>query len=416
MINTLLGIGRDDKTGRGETIGQALDRYRGIGPGFDLLRIGLALYIFYGHALWVAGGHSSVAGVAAIAGAAAADAASTAAAPIADGFSGWTRPFHVAAVPLFFALSGFLVIASALRLRATSTFLAFRFLRIFPALVVETALCAVVLGALLTTLPVVSYYSDPLFWRYLGNMVGWISFDLPGVFAGNPVKHIVNANLWTLPSEFDCYFLTALLMISGVIYDRRLFTAVYACAAIALVTASLATGFAITAGILSPIAITFYFFTGVLLFHWRHHLPAHWLLFVAAAALSYALLLSKWTAFIAPIPVTYCMAFMGVVAVPRLPLISRGDYSYGIYLYGFPICQALVAAFPGTFVGHRYLLLTTGLVITCAFAAFSWHMIEQHALALKRRLPARFFPKRSKPAPAPERVSGESAESAPLTA
>jgi len=389
MLNRFLGLG--DR----ETIGGALARYRGIGPGFDLLRIGLALYIFYGHALWVAGGASSVAGVPTIAAAAT---AATAAA-VERGFTGWTRPFHVAAVPVFFALSGFLVIGSALRLRATSTFLAFRFMRIFPALIVETCLCAVLLGAALTTLPLDQYFREPGFWRYLGNMVGWISFHLPGVFTTNPVQNVVNANLWTLPSEFDCYAITAVLMITRIIYDRRLFSLLYAVVALSFLVASFAVNFSITPGILPPVAITFYFFTGVLVYHWREKIPANGYLFIAAAILSYFLLLEPRAVYIAPIPVAYCMAFFGMIAIPKIPLIGRGDYSYGIYLYGFPICQALVATFPDVFVGHRYLLLAAGGLVTCAWAAFSWHMIEIHALKLKRHLPPRWFPKPVRPVP-----------------
>lgn len=390
MINEWLGIKR------AETIGAVLARHRGVGPGFDLMRIALALYIFYGHTLWVAGGATSVAGVAAIDGAI--EHARTAAilTPAGGGFTGWTRPFHIATVPVFFALSGFLVTGSALRLRATSTFLAFRALRIFPALVVETILCAVVLGAVLTTEPLGAYFSDTVFFRYLGNMLGIVTFHLPGLFERNPVAGIVNANLWTLPSEFECYLVMGVLMATRIVYHRLAYTIVYAVVAVAFAVASLTTGYAITPGILAPVAITFYFFTGVLLYHWQGALPAHWALFLGAAMASYVLLLFPASAFIAPLIVSYCTIFFGLIAIPKLPLIGTGDYSYGIYLYGFPIAQALVAAFPDTFIGERWLLLGVAGVLTCAFSAFSWHFIEKHALGLKRHLPRRWFPTPSK--------------------
>src|ERR1700761_8572433 len=171
MVNRLLGIGAR------ETVGQALARHRGIGPGFDLLRVLLSLYIFYGHALWIAGS-----------GPATSDPGS--------GFHGWTRPFHMAAVPVFFTLSGFLVTSSAIRLRRTSTFLAFRILRIFPALLVEVSLCALALGPLLSAYPPERYFTDPATGRYLGNMLGLITFHLPGLFLANPVSGVVNINLW----------------------------------------------------------------------------------------------------------------------------------------------------------------------------------------------------------------------------
>jgi peptidoglycan/LPS O-acetylase OafA/YrhL len=66
---------------------------------------------------------------------------------------------------MFFALSGFLVTGSAIRTRSVRTFLTFRFLRIFPALATEVTLSAVILGPLLTTLPLKDYVSDHHFWN-----------------------------------------------------------------------------------------------------------------------------------------------------------------------------------------------------------------------------------------------------------
>lgn len=382
-----------------QTVGGVMAKYGGVGPGFDLLRILLAFYIFYGHALWLSGASSSVTGLAAIAGAALGETADAG----ADGFHGWTRPFHVAAVPIFFALSGFLVLGSALRLKATSTFLAFRVLRIFPALVLETALCAFLLGAALTTLPLGRYFSDPVFLRYLGNMAGVVSFHLPGVFEQNPVAGIVNVNLWTLPAEFGCYFVTALLMMTRLIYNRTLFTIAYGLVAIVFLVLSFTTGFGITQGLLPPVAIVFYFFTGMLFHHWKESLRAHWALFLATGAVAYVLLLFQWSVFLAPLPAVYCMVLFGMIAIPKLPLISSGDYSYGIYLYGFPITQALLVIAPGVFVGRGFLLLTASSLLTCAFAAFSWHVVEKRALTLKRHLPKGWFPMPARlPKPPPE--------------
>src|SRR5271168_2704028 len=124
------------------------------------------------------------------------------------------RTIFLPIVPAFFALSGFLVTGSALRVRATSTFLMFRVLRILPALLVEVTLSALVLGPIFTTLPLRHYFSDPQFFRYFGNIVGWITFYLPGVFHDN-IYPTVNGNLWTLPAELDCYLITGALLLTG---------------------------------------------------------------------------------------------------------------------------------------------------------------------------------------------------------
>ena len=205
-----------------------LDAHRGVGPGFDLLRIALAVIIFEGHVSWLTG------------------ATTIGAMPVTtlnpgavQGWTGWYQPILISYVPAFFALSGFLVMGSAVRTRATQTFLMFRALRIFPALAVELCLSAFILGLWFTSLSPADYLRDPGLLRYFGNLVGIVDFELPGVFDNNSVRHVVNANLWTLPAEFNCYLAIALLMFSGLLYRRRALAILFA--AVTVVFAALNT-------------------------------------------------------------------------------------------------------------------------------------------------------------------------------
>lgn len=368
--------------GRVKTFGDVLDQHRGVGPGFDVLRILLAATIFYGHAKWTSG-HAHLAPVVG---------------HVADmkhltegGWEGWKRPLMVSLVPAFFAVSGFLVTGSALRQRVTRTFLAFRALRIFPALVVEVTLSAVILGFFFTSLTPAAYFTDPQFFRYMGNMVGWITFELPGVFTHNPVPNVVNANLWTLPSEFDCYLISALLMASTLLYRRTLLTVVFAVLTAAFAYLNVTGDFSVTSSTMAPVAVTYYFFMGVLFYHWREKIPLHWALILGAGAVGYWLQRGHHAVYIAPIFVTYVALAFGMLPIPKLPLISKGDYSYGIYLYGFPITQGCLAAIPAL-RGNGWATLAVAGLATVAFAAFSWHVIEKPTLALKKKLPAKFFP------------------------
>ena len=84
--------------------------------------------------------------------------------------------------------------------------------------------------------------------------------------------------------------------------------------------------------------------------------------------------------------------FIGLLPIPKSKLMSSGDYSYGIYLYGFPIAQTLVALWPEVFRQHFLWLLLTAIALTSAFAVLSWHLLEKHALSLKRQLPKNWFP------------------------
>jgi len=72
--------------------------------------------------------------------------------------------------------------------------------------------------------------------------------------------------------------------------------------------------------------------------------------------------------------------------VPALPLRLPGDYSYGLFLYGFPVQQALAALYP-SLAPDALTALALPVALLCAFA--SWHAVERRALSLKpRRAPA----------------------------
>ena len=363
-----------------KTFKAILNQHRGIGPGFDIVRIMLASLIFIGHAKAIAGhgtadhlihGHAMRLA--------------------AGNWEGPRRPLQVSLVPMFFAVSGFLVAGSAIRLKTITTFLAFRSFRIFPALLVEVTLSALVLGPIFTSLSLKNYLSDPHFARYFGNVIGLVTFTLPGVFIHNNWPLTVNANLWTLPSEFDCYLIAAVMMAIGVIYSRKIYSIVFVIMTIIFVTLNLLTQFGVTETTLAPTAVDYYFFVGVMFFHWRDHTPYRIELFITGIVLSYIFLLFHHTVFLAAPFLTYAVLFVGMSRLPAVPLLATGDYSYGVYLYGFPITQAVVSTFP-SLRGRGWETVAVAALATLCFAVTSWHLLEKPTLAQRARLPKRLFP------------------------
>jgi peptidoglycan/LPS O-acetylase OafA/YrhL len=78
----------------------------------------------------------------------------------------------------------------------------------------------------------------------------------------------------------------------------------------------------------------------------------------------------------------YIVCFVGLSDMPRLPYFSNGDYSYGIYLYAFPIQQVLISLFP---VLHSWPLhFVASVVCATLFATFSWHLIEKPILGMRK--------------------------------
>ena len=123
------------------------------------------------------------------------------------------------------------------------------------------------------------------------------------------------------------------------------------------------------------------------MFLWRDKFVFHEGLFLVSAGLCYILMMSPKTVFIYPILLTYITVFIGLFPFPRFSLIKSGDYSYGIYLYGFPVTQAL---FAGSLLlgislqGNLAVFAPLAVLATAAFAALSWHGVEKHCLKLKR--------------------------------
>ena len=99
-------------------------------------------------------------------------------------------------VPMFFALSGFLVTGSAMRLRLRD-FVLNRSLRIVPALAVDIVVAALLIGPLMSVVPFSEYVTSSEFYLYFFNIIGFPHYRLPGVFGDNPLRNIVNGSLWT---------------------------------------------------------------------------------------------------------------------------------------------------------------------------------------------------------------------------
>jgi len=297
-------------------------------------------------------------------------------------WAGPLGPLCFAIVPAFFALSGFLV-AGSLQRNDMPSFLTLRAIRIFPALCVEVVLSALILGSLFTALPLSQYFASPGLHAYFLNILGDVHFFLPGVFENLPSPRWVNVQLWTVPFELQCYIGLCLLALARL--HKRPF--LYMAVAIAASLAAFAHGIIshhIYPGHGRPpgnfLILSFLF--GVGLYNLRDRIPFSWAGFAIAVVLSYVFLSYGPTIYLAILPISYGTVFLGLCDPPRTSIILGADYSYGMYLYGFPIQQSIAFLFPGTRIW--FVNLAISLIVTACFAAFSWHFIEKPILARKK--------------------------------
>jgi len=314
-----------------------------------------------------------------------------------ESWSGGLLSAGTLAVQCFFVLSGWLVATSWRRQPHLGRFLWARGLRLLPALWVCLAVTAFVFTPLLCLTdrggPASFFNLEPSAWGYV-----WRNLFLPrsqiaiGMMpVGGPWPGDWNGSLWTLFYEGACYLMVAALGLGGLLSRWRL-------AGTALIVALLVLHI-IVAG-LHPSGLfghlgRLYDTSGKLLT--LHFLAgAAWAVWPAETA---PLLRVPWLALLATLALALSWHFPWQVWLspfllpPALLWLSRrelladferqagGDYSYGVYLYGYPVQQVLAHFQVNQFGQAVYLAASLALALACAVA--SWHLIEKPALALK---------------------------------
>jgi peptidoglycan/LPS O-acetylase OafA/YrhL len=294
-------------------------------------------------------------------------------------------------VPSFFALSGFLVAGSLERSKTLVNFLGLRIFRIMPALSMEVLLSALILGPLLTTLTLNEYFQHPEFHRYFLNIIGEIHYYLPGVFKENPFDQ-VNGQLWTVPYELVCYVILSLFAVFGIFRNRKwllVMVGVYHLGQVGNSIMRPHEGLMTAAGS----TVVMCFITGLLVYRYREEIVWSGRLCLAMFAFSLLLLSVPNGVRFCALPLTYVTVYLGLTNPPRNKALLSGDYSYGVYLYGFPIQQAVFAmSAPEWREWYMNFLISAPLAML--MAVFSWWVVEKPVLAQKgilKKLEAKYL-------------------------
>lgn len=294
------------------------------------------------------------------------------------------------AVAIFFGLSGLLIASSFERRRAWHQFWTARVLRLFPALFVILVL-TLFAGFFLTSLSPAAYLSSVEVWTYAPRnlSLAFLQYPLPGVFEANPYPRAINGSLWTLFYEVACY---TLLFCGGALglLGRRW--------AITIGVIGLGMAFVLLSNQpvpQGPIAVRIYhlvmlgfpFALGILTFVWREHFNFDW-------RLALVLWLGYWLAsdtalgvLALVIALLYSAGWFGFVPKGKLLLYNRlGDYSYGMYIYAFPMQQAIAMFFSPL---EPWMNMAVAFPASLLAAILSWHLVERRSLAHIKTVAAR---------------------------
>ncbi len=300
-------------------------------------------------------------------------------------------------VDIFFIASGFLVTGSLMLRQRIGDYVLARVLRIFPALLVMLLLTVFGLGVYFTTLPVAVYLGHSQTYFYLvkcATLIAGVTYYLPGVFENNPYKGAVNGSLWTIVYEIKMYLFLLLFWFvcqfskknSQKIFVRTLI----ACAVLA--------GFLVFFHQFvkrdqdHSVRLFFMFFSGAAYWVLKEHIRLSGKFFcLAVGALLLAAVAGTQAFFVVyQLSIAYVLFYLAYVPAGWLRKYNAaGDYSYGVYIYAFPVQQSVAALLPGVSV---LLLTLISVAVTLTLAALSWHWIEQRALRLKTFLISRARP------------------------
>jgi len=261
------------------------------------------------------------------------------------------------AVDIFFITSGFLVTGSFFSRKNLLAFAWARILRIYPALVVAIIFC-IAIGALFTNNNVIEYILDPQTHKYFAKnitLIFGVEFKLPGVFLDVPYKGAINGSLWTLPYEVKMYIILALIL-SLIASIEKYSTAINTKNILLILCVfSISDLFYRHFQGISTTHIRLFsmFYIGAVFFVWQDKIYLSPKYFFWGAPLLFATAAINKDSFF----VAYCLIapflifYAAYVPSGNVRKFNKyGDYSYGLYIYAFPVQQSIAAAIPNVSV------------------------------------------------------------------
>jgi len=265
-----------------------------------------------------------------------------------------------------------------------------------------------VLGPIFTTVPLAKYFTDRTFFSYFMNVFGWIHYLLPGVFKTNPTIN-VNGALWTVPYEIGCYVLFAAMMIFGLV-KRQLGPFFVGVVLMLLAVAVQETAFFTDSeghphSIRTVLSFLFIekgarllpsFLLGIVFYQFRYKIPYSRTLLAAVTVLwalvcvagNFKLLFNNTIFHAVALPIlAYLTVLIGLTPIGIPYPFTKGDYSYGLYLYHAPFMQGLIYMFPKLFTNDRtfWVLFLAAYPICLLVAVCSWHIVEKPILGLRKK-------------------------------
>ncbi|MCC3704543.1 acyltransferase [Rouxiella badensis] len=286
------------------------------------------------------------------------------------------------AVFIFFSISGYLITQSYERRKSNFDYAKKRFLRIYPGLAVclifTLYLCCGLFGKAGWAEWALSLEPVKTFIRVMVitgvGVVGVMPSDINDFTSGYLLSNTMNGSLWTLFFEVFDYIVIALFL--TVFKNKNL------AAFIPLILSAIIQVICVKKGIthlaiIGTSLFTVPFCVGALLYinrdRWINNLHLKVLMLTAGLLVIYfASCGGLLTNVLGPIAICVMTIVIGVSIKDQL-IKGRFDFSFGIYIYAFPVQQIVINEMGIPF----YASMILSLLITFVLASLSWFLVEK---------------------------------------
>ena len=311
--------------------------------------------------------------------------------PIARVMNGHTYSGTIA-VSVFFALSGFLVTRSYWFKPNITNWIKQRIARIYPGAFVCLLLMLLYVFFVYRMEDGLSFFTSGEvreFLRY-NIVLDNARFNIPGSFPENRRPEVLNGSWWTLPGEIRVYLLFGVFAILGIApcqqsRFRNLRRMVF------VIFLSILIGFSYIDHPSMPIILdhpsyaspTRYFLLGCIVFYLRSYILLDGRICLAFLAVPFLAWNDKDVfLFLLMFSSCYIVFFVGY-GIKNIEFEARsGDWSFGIYIYGW-FAQQVVASFDPN--QSPYVNFVFSAAFSILLGWLSWRLVESPMLSLSRR-------------------------------
>lgn len=291
------------------------------------------------------------------------------------------------AVKILFVISGYLIMKSLMNDMNFFRYIIRRSFRIFPGLIGVVLFAVLIVGPIFTNLPLHDYFLAKDTWTYLRNIILCPIYSLPGVFTNYTYPNAVNGSLWTLPVEFLLYLILPILLWAFKkmrITKQGLFTVTVICIVIncfKMYYYPYARFVFYGSNWMDALAIIPYFFAGSFLAlpEMKRIFNLQISLMLMIVTIIFQLSAVKYEFILCFILPYFVISF----ATTERPVFSRWfektDFSYGLYLYGFIVQQAVYHQLekPHNPIFSLNISFLICFSLTFVLAVISWYSIEK---------------------------------------